>query len=93
MPFPEAPAARAIASQAGLPVDYLGSLSLGFGIFVREGQEERLDIWAHEFRHVAQCECLGGVRGFIRSHCLEIIHFGYGTGPLEIDAKHAELFV
>ncbi|MDR0353120.1 MAG: hypothetical protein LBI02_07155 [Opitutaceae bacterium] len=93
VPFPENKLICSIAEHVGLSTGHIGSLTLGHGIIIRKDQQGRADVWPHEFRHVAQCECLGGLRWFMRLHILEAIHFGYGMGPLEIDAKHAELLI
>ena len=90
VPFPVDPFIHEIGAQVGLAANSSGGMTLDYGIYIREDQKGRRDIWPHEFRHVAQYECLGGIRAFMFVYLKELLHFGYGSGPLEIDAKKAE---
>lgn len=90
VPFPEDPLIRAIGAQVGLAADSSGGMTLGYGVFIREDQKGRRDIWPHEFRHVAQYECFGSIKAFMFFYLKELLHFRYGLGPLEVDAKNAE---
>ncbi|MDR2674419.1 MAG: hypothetical protein LBC18_06015 [Opitutaceae bacterium] len=91
VPMPRSPEIRSVFTAAGLSLEHLGSITQHHAIIMREGQHRRSEIWCHELRHVAHHECFGGTRGFMTVYVQELIHFGYGLGPLEIDAKHAEL--
>lgn len=90
VPFPEDPLIRAVGAQVGLSTNGAGGLTLGYGVFIREDQKGRRDIWSHEFRHVAQYECFGSIKAFMFFYLKELLHFRYGPGPLEVDAKKAE---
>jgi hypothetical protein len=90
IPFVGSPVIRAATAAVGMTIEHIGSIALHHAIIVREDQQHRTDIWPHEFRHVAHYECLGGFQGFMAVYIRELVHFGYGAGPLEIDAKHAE---
>jgi hypothetical protein len=90
MPFPEDVTLRAIGAQVGLTTEQSGGMTLGHGIFIRADQVGRKDIWPHEFRHVAQYECFGSIKTFMFFYLKELLHFRYGPGPLEVDAKKAE---
>ena len=65
-------------------------MTFGHGIFMREDQKEKIDIWPHRFRHVAQYECFGSIKPCMFFYLKELLHFGYGKGPLEVDARNAE---
>ncbi len=93
IPFPEDPTIRTIGEQVGLVSEKTGGMTLCYGIFMRDDQKERSDIWPHEFRHVAQYECFGSIRNFMFFYLKELLHFRYGLGPLEVDAKKAEEIV
>jgi len=90
VPFPDYPTLRAIASGVGMNPELTGGMTLGHGIFMRADQVSRADIWPHEFRHVAQYECFGSIKAFMFFYLKELLHFRYGPGPLEVDAKAAE---
>lgn len=90
VPFPEDATIRTIGAQVGLTSEQSGGMTLGHGVFIRADQEGRSDIWPHEFRHVAQYECFGSIKAFMFFYLKELLHFRYGPGPLEIDAKKAE---
>lgn len=50
--------------------------------FIKQGQEDNLDIHFHELVHVLQWENLGSM-GFISRYMEEILKFGYEGAPLE----------
>jgi hypothetical protein len=90
VPFPTPPGIRIVALEQGFDPDQMGGMTLGRGIFIRRDQEMRAEIWRHEFRHVAQYECFGSIGSFMFFYLKELLHFRYGSGPLEIDAAAAE---
>jgi hypothetical protein len=90
VPFPDSPEIHAIANQAGMHPESTGGMTLGHGIYLREDQVACPGIWLHEFRHVAQYECFGSVKTFMFFYLKELLHFRYGPGPLETDARAAE---
>ncbi|MGD0208156.1 MAG: hypothetical protein ABSC89_11160 [Verrucomicrobiota bacterium] len=90
VPFPEDPVLRAIAREKKMIAEDTGGMTLFYGIFIRDDQKQRKDIWPHEYRHVAQYECCGSIRTFLSFYLREVIHFEYGPGPFEVDARKAE---
>ena len=90
VPFPDDPTLRALADQVGMFPERTGGMTLGHGIFMHDDQAARADIWPHEFRHVAQYECFGSIKAFMFFYLKELLHFRYGPGPLETDARAAE---
>ena len=62
-------------------------LTVGYGVIVREGQEQIRRALVHEFVHVAQSERLGGMEGFVRQYLTELIDFGHDEAPLEHEAR------
>lgn len=90
VPFPEAPALRAFAEKAKMDPESISGMTLFHGIFVRSDQAGNVTLLAHELRHVAQYECFGSIRAFMFFYLRELLHFGYGAGPLERDASAAE---
>ena len=90
VPFPEDSTIHAIGVQVGLVAERTGGMTLGYGIFICDDQIGRSDIWPHEFRHVAQYECFGSIKAFMFFYLKELLHFRYGPGPLEVDARNAE---
>lgn len=90
VPFPADPTLRAVAEGVGMVAELTGGMTLGHGIFMRADQAARADIWPHEFRHVAQYECFGSIKAFMFFYLKELLHFRYGPGPLETDARAAE---
>ncbi len=90
VPFPDSPSIKAIVDRVGIRSETSAGMTLGYGIFIRADQKYRNDILPHELRHVAQYECAGSIREFMHFYLKELLHFGYGYGPLEIDAKSWE---
>lgn len=60
-------------------------MAIGYGILLDKRAENKVLI--HEFRHVAQYELFGDLKQFSLVYLRELIKFGYGHGPFEIDAK------
>ncbi|MBL0690847.1 MAG: hypothetical protein JJV97_00725 [SAR324 cluster bacterium] len=48
-----------------------------------------LVVLAHELRHVAQFEACGSLEFYLNYYLMEVGYFGYGKGPLEVDAQLA----
>lgn len=90
IPCPDDPALRDIAVSVGMHPELTGGMTLGHGIFMRADQTVGNDIWPHEFRHVAPYECFGSIKAFMFFYLKELLHFRYGPGPLETDARAAE---
>ena len=82
---------RGIGMRLGFVSPQIAGMTLRYGIFVRKDHwgDERLLV--HELAHVAQYERLGGFRGFLGPYLSECINPGYPLGPLEEEARHAEL--
>jgi len=89
LPMPDDPVLRAAGLQAGLIGAQFSGLTLAYVIFVREG-DERIELLAHECRHVAQYESFGSIGGFLATHLRDVIQVGYGDAPLEQDARAFE---
>ena len=89
LPMPDDPVLRTAGVQAGLIGPQFGGLTLGYVIFMREG-DERLELLAHECRHVAQYESFGSIGAFLATHLRDVIKFGYWNAPLEQDARAFE---
>lgn len=87
IPLPDIDAWKATLQQSGMAADGVLGLTLGHGVYLKK--RAKVDVRAHEFRHVAQYECLGGIRPFMFCYLKELLHFGYGKGPLEHDAELA----
>lgn len=90
IPFPEDPILRALACEKKMIAEDTGGMTLFYGLYIREDQKQRRTIWPHEYRHVAQYECCGSIRTFLSFYLREVIHFDYGPGPFEVDARKAE---
>lgn len=68
-----------------LKVGDIAGMTLGYGIYVREGEESPLLV-AHELVHVQQYERLGGFQGFMAAYLLDCFHHGYQRSHLEAEA-------
>lgn len=90
LPFPSHPRIREIAERHGLGGPGMAGLTLGHGIFIREGYYGTR-ILSHECRHVAQYEEAGSVSGLLNRYIQEVIEHGYRDAPLEQDARAHEL--
>lgn len=89
MPGPTDPALREAALEAGLLGPQFAGLTLGYTIFVRKG-DERIELLAHECRHVAQYESFGSIAAFLATHLRDVVRLGYWDSPLEQDARAFE---
>lgn len=86
LPTPSDPLLRFAAEEYGLLTEKIRGLTFAYGLFLRSDSTSDIGLLAHELRHVAQYECMGGIQAFLPSYVAEIDHFGYGHGPFEIDA-------
>lgn len=84
-PRPEDPQLFAFAERAGLFEPEMHGLTLGHGIFIRDGYRANRLV-SHECRHVFQYEQHGSIEAFLRVYLAQIIQFGYSDAPLEVDA-------
>ena len=92
MPLPPHPVLRGAAEQLGLISPLTIGLTLRYGIFIRSDYWGDRRLVVHELAHVAQYERLGGFRAFLERYLDECIRPpGYPFGPLEEEAKKAEL--
>ena len=90
LPFPEGPALRDAAVEAGLLGPEMAGLTLGHTVFVRTGAlTPRL--LSHELRHVAQYEAAGSIGAFLPVYLAQVLHFGYSDAPFEVDAREHEV--
>lgn len=80
--------------QAALATGLLGAdglgLTLGYTVLLRREHETDPRLLRHEFRHVQQYERLGSLAAFLGVYLAEIVQFGYGRAPLELDARAHE---
>jgi uncharacterized protein DUF4157 len=90
IPFPEAADLRAAAQAIGLATEGAAGLTVGHGIFVREGFSNDPRLVAHELAHVAQYERHGGILEFLDRYLAEVSEFGYREAPME---RQAAVFV
>ena len=78
--------------------DHLGVVSsqtigmtLRYGIFIRDDHWDDRRLLLHELAHVAQYERFGGFNAFLKRYLHECMNPGYPFGPLEQEAKAAEI--
>jgi hypothetical protein len=79
---------RQAASQVRL-LDGMG-LTLGHTIFLCR-RDSRIDLLAHECRHVAQYEKAGSIAAFLAVYLEQVVTVGYENAPFEIDARAHEI--
>ncbi|MGF1449593.1 MAG: DUF4157 domain-containing protein [Opitutales bacterium] len=87
LPEPDSPGLVAAANLLGFKLEGTRGITFGYGIWLsgREAEEDR-GLLAHELRHVAQMEWLGGLEPYLKAYLRELQRFGYPKGPLEVDA-------
>ena len=73
----------------GFSADRTCALTLFHSIALNKACAKNLVILAHQFRHVAQFESCGSLELYLENYLMEIAYFGYGKGPLEVDAHIA----
>jgi hypothetical protein len=90
MPYPEHPMLRAAALQTGLLGPSMAGLTLGYAVFIREGELSKR-LMSHEFRHVAQYEAAGSIDHFLPVYLRQVVEVGYHAAPYEVDARRHEI--
>jgi hypothetical protein len=90
MPFPDHPMLREAAIRTGMLGPTMAGLTLGYTIFVRPGALT-VRLLSHELRHVAQYEAAGSIAAFLSAYLGQVVHFGYGDAPYEVDARSHEV--
>lgn len=90
VPLPEDEELSTIALHAGLLGPGTAGLTLGHGIFIVRGNQNR-QLFSHEFRHVFQYEQAGSIAAFLGEYLDQIASVGYWDSPLEADARLHEL--
>ena len=82
VPYPDDDVLKPFLNRLGFRAEDIYGTTSGHGIY-RWLPSFVGDIRAHEFRHVAQFECLGSIRSYA------FLHFPAGAGPLEIMPSRA----
>lgn len=90
MPSPEHPLFQAVVGRSRLIPPETEALTLGYGIYIHTAHRGERSIVAHELKHVAQQEALGGLRPFYRKYLAECFIHGYPNGPMEREAMGVE---
>ena len=75
LPLPDEPAARSAALDAGLLGPTMIGLTLGYGIYIREGHLTAR-LLSHECRHVSQYETAGSIAAFLPVYLAQILTYG-----------------
>jgi len=89
LPLPDDAQLREVSLETGLLGPNMIGLTLGYGIYVRNGHiDDRLI--AHECRHVYQYETAGSIESFLPIYLQQIAIHGYHDAPFEIDAREHE---
>ena len=88
LPQPTHPLLRQAASQVRL-LDGTG-LTLGHTLFLCR-RDSRIELLAHECRHVAQYEMAGSIAAFLAVYLEQVVTVGYENAPFEIDARAHEV--
>jgi hypothetical protein len=88
LPQPSHPLLYQAASEVGL-LNGTG-LTLGHTIFLCR-RDNRLQLLAHECRHVAQYEMAGSIAAFLAVYLQQLVTAGYENAPFEIDARAHEV--
>lgn len=90
LPLPEDPELRKAAIQTGLLGPGMVGLTLGYAVLLCQGHDSSPRLLSHEFRHVYQYEVFGSIQQFLPVYLSQIVHFGYESAPLEVDARSHE---
>ncbi len=90
LPFPDDQELSAAALQAGLLGPETAALTLGYSVFILQGQASNRLI-SHECRHVHQYELAGSIAAFLPLYLQQIVSYGYEQAPYEIDAREHEI--
>ena len=89
IPFPEDPELREATLAAGLLGPGTIGLTLGYGIYIRQGHRSNR-LLSHECRHVYQYEEAGSIAAFLPVYLEQILSVGYTAAPFEVDARAHE---
>ena len=90
LPLPDDPLLRDAALHTGLLGPDMAGLTLGHGIYIRNGHRSHR-LLSHECRHVHQYEKAGSIADFLALYLQQIVQFGYFDAPYEVDARAHEL--
>jgi hypothetical protein len=90
LPFPKLPGLRRLAGRHGMSRDGGRGLTLGHGIFIKEGCYS-VRLLSHECRHVYQYEQAGSIGKLLTRYLEEVLEHGYSNAPLEHDARNHEI--
>jgi hypothetical protein len=86
IPVPTDPTLQQAAIQTGLLGPGTVGLTLGYGIFITEGNFTTR-VLSHECRHVHQYEVRGSIAEFLPDYLQQVVTVGYHNAPFEIDAR------
>jgi hypothetical protein len=86
IPLPDEADLRQAAVAFGLITPGTAGLTIGHGIYVRQDYLNDAKLIAHELKHVAQYERLGGIPAFLRQYLSEVNQHGYPAAPMEQEA-------
>jgi hypothetical protein len=89
IPAPYEPTLAAACAQLQFLGPNTAGLTLGPGIFVKQGLESDRVLLAHELRHVAQYEQYPSITAYLSVYIPELLRFGYAQAPMELDAQRA----
>lgn len=89
IPLPDDPQLREATLAAGLLGPGTVGLTLGYGIYIREGHSSSRLV-SHECRHVHQYEEAGSIAAFLPVYLEQILTVGYAAAPFEVDARAHE---
>lgn len=89
LPIPSDPELRFAALQTGLLGPGMVGLTLGYAIYIVTGHGSNRLV-SHECRHVYQYETAGSIAVFLPMYLQQIVQYGYGLAPFELDARAHE---
>ena len=90
LPLPTDPMLRQAALQTGLLGPNMIGLTLGYAIYICNGHNSTR-LLSHECRHVHQYEQAGSIAAYLPSYLQQVVQFGYGAAPYEVDARAHEI--
>jgi hypothetical protein len=89
IPLPDDPELLAATVEAGLLGPNTVGLTLGYGIYIRQGHRNNRLV-SHECRHVHQYEEAGSIAAFLPVYLQQVLSVGYAAAPFEVDARAHE---
>jgi hypothetical protein len=89
IPLPDDPELREATLAAGLLGPDTIGLTLGYGIYIKQGHSSNRLV-SHECRHVYQYEEAGSIAAFLPVYLEQILSVGYTAAPFEVDARAYE---